>query len=362
MKVSFVFIRGIFVAFSALVGAVVASHLKASEESFIEEALGLSVGVGFSLGMIALEKGLKKVSIRSLTTLTLGLFLGVFFAQGVLFFWHSLLKLFLSQPTFPYGEAVHAAVYLGAVYCALIVVARGADQLHLAIPFVKLQETRQSKKDFILDSSVLCDTRFIDLAASGLVDNLLIIPRFVVDNLHAQYEKGSVAEQLKTKKCLDIVKNLQRMPSLGLRFHEEGFVEGKSEWENVVQLAYSLNAGVLTADMSELQQGLLQEVPIVRFQKLCQALKPLAHSGEQLTIKIQRYGKEPRQGVGYLEDGTMVVVNGGAEFIGETIMAQVLSVKHSHAGRIIFCNAIEEPFLRAHKQETSYEHSTASIY
>jgi uncharacterized protein YacL len=78
-------------------------------------------------------------------------------------------------------------------------------------------------------------------------------------------------------------------------------------------------------------------------------LKPITQTGEFINIKIQRYGKEPRQGVGYLDDGTMVVINGGAEFIGETIKAQVLSVKHTSSGRMIFCNAAEEGVFSEHQ-------------
>jgi uncharacterized protein YacL len=87
----------------------------------------------------------------------------------------------------------------------------------------------------------------------------------------------------------------------------------------------------------------LEGIKIINIHMLSNALKPLTQSGEFLSIKIQRYGKEPRQGVGYLEDGTMVVVNGGAEYIGETIKCQVLSVKHTSSGRMIFCNAPDMP-------------------
>jgi uncharacterized protein YacL len=103
-----------------------------------------------------------------------------------------------------------------------------------------------------------------------------------------------------------------------------------------------IDADLLTADISRIEQASIEGVRIINIHTLSNALKPLTHSGETLTIKVQRYGKEPRQGVGYLEDGTMVVINGGADFIGETIKTHVLSVKHTSSGRMIFCNALED--------------------
>lgn len=358
MKISFVFIRGVYLALSAAVGAALASQWDIFGNLPANILLGILLGCGFSLGMIALEKAFKNVGIRSLTTLIFGSFLGVLFAQGILLLFDPLLK--ISSSSLPYKEILSTVIYLGSVYLSLIIVAKGSDQIYFSIPFVKFQAMQENKKDFLLDSSVLCDTRLIDLAASGLVNNLLVMPRFVLNQLHAQYEKGGEIEKHRAKRCLETLKKLQQMPALALRYHEGEMPGSESEMEKVLQLARSIDANVFTSDMSEIQQSTVQDITVVRFQKLCQTLKPLAYSGEQLSIKVQRYGKEPRQGVGYLEDGTMVVVNGGAEFIGETILAQVLSVKHSQSGRIIFCNALEDSFLNE-RDEEELEQTTAPI-
>jgi uncharacterized protein YacL len=99
---------------------------------------------------------------------------------------------------------------------------------------------------------------------------------------------------------------------------------------------------LITADISRIQMASIEGIRVINIHTLSNALKPLMQAGEFIKIKVQRYGKEPRQGVGYLEDGTMVVVNGGGNYIGETIDAKVLSVKHTTSGRMIFCNAIDE--------------------
>jgi uncharacterized protein YacL len=102
-----------------------------------------------------------------------------------------------------------------------------------------------------------------------------------------------------------------------------------------------MNANILTADISKIQQSELEELKVININLLSQALKPLTTAGEHIHIKIQRFGKEPRQGVGYLDDGTMVVVNGGAEYIGKTIKVIVLSIKPTSSGRMIFCNTMD---------------------
>lgn len=129
----------------------------------------------------------------------------------------------------------------------------------------------------------------------------------------------------------------------------------------LIRLARLQDANIMTADINRVQQAMIDGIRIINLHLLANALKPITQTGEFLHIKIQRYGKEPRQGVGYLEDGTMVVVNGGAEFIGETIKTQVLSVKHTSSGRMIFCNAmdeslgLEEPPLTPQDAESSHK-------
>jgi len=134
----------------------------------------------------------------------------------------------------------------------------------------------------------------------------------------------------------------------------------KDTMSKMVRLARLIDANIMTADISRVQMSSVEGVRIINLHTLSNALKPLMQAGENIKIKIQRYGKEPRQGVGYLEDGTMVVVNGGGQFIGETIDAQVLSVKHTSSGRMIFCNALddeggyEEPEQRHTRYNNTY--------
>ncbi len=238
-------------------------------------------------------------------------------------------------------EIIKIALFLFGLYLGTIMTLRASDELYVSIPFVKFTPTAQKKKDIIIDSSILSDSRIIDLAASGLVDHHLILARFMIKELYAQAEMAVETTKVKARRCLDTLKKLEELPELELRYNDTDFPEIKDQTGKIIRLARLLDANILTADISRIESATIEGVRIINLHTLSNALKPLMLAGEHIKIKIQRYGKEPRQGVGYLEDGTMVVVNGGGDFIGEQIEAQVLSVKHTSSGRMIFCNAID---------------------
>lgn len=203
----------------------------------------------------------------------------------------------------------------------------------------------QKKKDFLLDSSILFDARILDLAASGLFDHQLVLPRIWIQELIATADTNPRARQ-----ALEIAKKLETAPDLGLRYTDLN-LPAKDPLSKMTDLAHKLNAYILTADISRIQVPAIEGIKIINLHSLANALKPLMQMGEQIKIKIQRYGKEPRQGVGYLEDGTMVVVNGGGDFLGQETYANVLSVKHSSAGRMVFCNAAMEGALEPSEEQ-----------
>ncbi len=211
-----------------------------------------------------------------------------------------------------------------------------------AFPFVRPQASKDRKKELLIDASLLLDARTIDLISTGLFDRLLVVPRFVVAELQALSEDNDENVRARGRRGLDVLKRLESMPGLKLRHVDTDFPEIKDPFQKLEHLAKLLNAYIFSADVNRMGPSETEGIRIVNIHALANALKPLAQSGEYFQIKIQRYGKEARQGVGYLEDGTMVVVNGGAPFIGDLIRVRVLSVKHTSSGRMVFCNALEE--------------------
>lgn len=312
--------------------------------SFIQKAFwGLGVGILFSFLLFSFEMLFRRYSLKAFNTLVLGLFIGYFLGQvlssicsAVIEMSH--MKIVLQPQTF---DLIKICTFLLGTYLGTFLTIRFSDEILVSIPFLRLSQSNQRKKDILLDASSLSDPRIIDLAATGIVDNAIIVPRFLVKELSSKSEIGDELEKNKAKKCLETLRKLEDLPHLGLRFEETQFSRFSDTFLQIIRLARLSDSNVLTADHSQVHLPSIEGVQILNIHALSNALKPLMAQGESMTIKIQRYGKEPNQGVGYLEDGTMVVVNGGGDYIGESIDVSVLSVKHTSSGRMIFCNTID---------------------
>jgi uncharacterized protein YacL len=307
-------------------------------------SLGIILGAVFGFLLFGFDTLFRKFNLRSFNIAIIGIFIGYLMGQALVITFDAILdissiSIALQPQTL---EIIKIALFLFGTYLGTIMTLKASDELYVSIPFVKFAPTSQKKKDLLLDVSVLSDARVIDLAATGMMDHQLLIPRFIIKELYAQSEVGDEISKSKARRCLDVIKKLEGVPNLDLRFNDTDFPEVKDPTGKLIRLARLLDANILTADISRLQTASIEGIRIINIHALSNALKPLMQTGEYIKIKIQRYGKEPRQGVGYLEDGTMVVVNGGGNYIGDTIDAQVLSVKHTTSGRMIFCNALDE--------------------
>lgn len=307
-------------------------------------AIGLGVGFCFSLVLFGIETLFSRFRLRHFTTMILGLFIGFLAGKALETIFTTLLDL-SSLPLALHPQTIELtkiSLYLFSLYLGVLLASRSVEELHLVIPFVKGVAKEDKKRDLIVDPSALSDPRMIDLASCGILDELLIIPRFVVKELQQLAESPIEAAKQKARKSLEVISKLQEIETLKVRFDEKDFLDIPDIAAKVIRLARLTERGIITSDMNRVQMSSLEGIRIVNIHSLSNALKPLMQNGEMIKIKIQRYGKEPRQGVGYLEDGTMVVVNGGGDYIGETIDTQVLSVKHTNSGRMVFCNACDE--------------------
>lgn len=322
-------------------------------------------GIGFGAAFGALLMGFsvlfRRYNLRSFNIAVLGIFFGYFLGLGLDLIFRTILEISASSATGDLFEhfspqtidLIKIGLFLFGIFTGCLMTLRSADELYVSIPFIKFTPTAHKKKDILVDISSLSDARIIDLAASGLLDKHLIIPRFLIKELYAQCEVPEEMLKAKAKRCLEVIKKLESTPELEIRYNDTDFPEAKDQTNKLIRLARLLDANIMTADISKVQMATIEGVKIINLHSLSNALKPLMQTGEFIEIKIQRYGKEPRQGVGYLEDGTMVVVNGGGDFIGKTLHAQVLSVKHTSSGRMIFCNASEDGM--EYEEEDDYE-------
>ncbi len=305
--------------------------------------IGVIIGILFGFLLIGFDNLFRRFNLRAFNVAIIGIFIGYLMGQALVLIFDAVLDISsLSIALQPQTlEIIKIALFLFGTYLGAIMTLRASDELYVSIPFVKFAPTAQKKKDLLIDFSILSDARFIDVCATGVFDHQLVLPRFIVKELYAQSETGDEISKTKARRALDILKKLEGIPALAMRYNDTDFPEVKELSGKLVRLARLLDTNILSSDVTRVQISSMDGVRVVNLHSLSNALKPLMQAGEFIKIKIQRYGKEAQQGVGYLEDGTMVVVNGGGKYLGETIEARVLSVKHTTAGRMIFCNAMD---------------------
>lgn len=341
MYLSLSLIRLLFICLSICVTTTYVLQTFPGGTSFTNCMLGLSTGFLFGLTLIGLDVTFRNWNLRSFNVALVGIGIGYLLGQSILLIINTTLNLSALNLTGDLPHLLKAAIFLSCTYFGVVLTFKNAEKFLLSIPFVRLTSSAVKKKDILIDWTILTDARVLELASSGLFDDHLIVPRFIIKEIYLMLENSDEQIRNKARRCLEVFKKLETITPLELRYSDVDFPDVKDSASKLMLLAHQLNANILTSDVTRLQPYVIEGIRIINIHMLATALKPI--TGEQLNIKIQRYGKEPRQGVGYMEDGTMVVVNGGAEYIGETIRAHVLSVKHTSSGRMIFCNANDEP-------------------
>lgn len=343
MALSLAFMRILFMALSVL---FMVTYMIAGKEGYTPGNLVIGLILGAILGalLIGFDILFRRFNLRAFNIAILGLFFGYLMGQALVLILGAILDISAASIHLKAEilEVMKIALFLFGLYLGTLMTLRASDEIYVNIPFVKFTPMTHKKRDLLLDNSVLSDARIIDVATSGILDNHVVVPRFLMKELYAQAELSDEMARSKAKRALDVIKRLEDVKELELRYNETDFPDIKDPMNKMIRLARLIDANILTADISRVQIATIEGVRIINIHALSNALKPLMQAGEQIKIKIQRYGKEPRQGIGYLDDGTMVVVNGGGEFIGETVDAQVLSVKHTSSGRMIFCNLADD--------------------
>lgn len=191
-------------------------------------------------------------------------------------------------------------------------------------------------REKLLDTSVIIDGRISDICRTGFMEGPLIIPRFVLAELQSIADSEDTIKRNRGRRGLDVLNTLRRDSKVGVRIEEADYPDVRAVDARLVRLAQDMKAMVLTNDYNLNKVAELQGVRVLNINELANALKPVVLPGEDMKISVLREGKEPGQGVGYLDDGTMVVVEGGKDRVGEEVDVTVTSVLQTSAGRMIF--------------------------
>jgi uncharacterized protein YacL len=205
---------------------------------------------------------------------------------------------------------------------------------------LKGQSTEEYLK--ILDTSVIIDGRIADVCESGFLDGVFIIPQFILQELQHIADSSDSLRRAKGRRGLDILHRIQKMSNINVRIVEEDFPKIKEVDTKLVALAKFMNAKIVTNDFNLNKVAGLQGVAVLNINELTNALKPVVLPGEILKVFVLKEGKEHNQGVAYLDDGTMVVIESGKKLIGKHLGAEVTSVLQTTAGRMIFAKPSDD--------------------
>ncbi len=326
---TFGFIRALFVLVSMILGFQLAS----SYDGFGGAAglVGAGIGVGLAFIVILIEKGLGKLSLRGMSAAVFGLILALIVSR---FITGAVDQIPDINPEI--AAPLKLVLVLILCYFGMIFSMRGRDEFNLIIPYVKFD--RQDQKDalLILDTSVIIDGRILDIFHTRFIEGRFVIPRFVLKELQAIADSQDPLKRNRGRRGLDVLNKLKATQFNTVKIHEEDFPEVSSVDEKLVKLAKLLDGRVLTNDYNLNKLAEFQGVTILNINELANALRPVLLPGEVLEVRLMREGKEHNQAIGYLDDGTMVVVDNARKLMGNVARASVTSVLQTAAGRMIF--------------------------
>ena len=229
---------------------------------------------------------------------------------------------------------------IGVICCYLAVsfILQTKDDVRFVIPYVEFAKQAKGMRPLILDTSVIIDGRITDIAETGLIESELVVPRFVLQELQTVADSGDKLKRNRGRRGLDMLNKLQGSQKCDITITDPQQPTGEftSVDERLVDLADKLDGRLVTNDFNLNKLAQLRGVAVININDLATALRPVYLQGERLAIKIIKPGEEAGQGIGYLDDGTMVVVAGGREHVGGIVNIVVTNVLQTSAGRMIF--------------------------
>jgi uncharacterized protein YacL len=295
-----------------------------------------STGVGVLTAAVILlaELRLRWTAMSGLLGGAFGAVLGIFAAVLV-----TLIISRTAEPE-PTKSFLECAVLVAFAYLGLVLGSKKASELHLetigerVVAKATAPPPRESTK--LLDTSVLIDGRIADICEAQFVDGVLVVPQFVLHELQLVADSGDALKRQRGRRGLDVLERIRKMPGVEVRILENASSQAGDVDHKLVELAREMGAKIVTNDFNLNKVATVQGLSVLNVNQLANALKPVVLPGESMRVLILREGKEVNQGVAYLDDGTMVVVDGAKRFINKSVDIAVTSVHQTTAGKMIF--------------------------
>lgn len=285
-------------------------------------------------GVIAIDVLTPEKKIATLSGIFMGVVVGVTASMALSFLMDRLAEAYEIEELRIVG-VIKMLLGIATTYLAISIVLQTQDQFRLVIPYVEFSKQMRGVKPMLLDTSILIDGRFLDIARTGAIQTPIILPQFVLDELHSLSDSSDKAKRAKGRRGLDIVSSLQREPRLDVTIDETP-AAGKNVDQKLMALCAEMPALLVTTDSGLDRIAGIQGLPVLNLNRLAQSLRPTVTPGQIIEIDLVRAGEQPTQGVGYLEDGAMVIAENGASQIGSRVQLRVTSALQTNAGRLIF--------------------------
>ncbi|MBN1405695.1 MAG: TRAM domain-containing protein [Candidatus Omnitrophica bacterium] len=328
---SLFFIRVFFVVISSVVGYQIGLIFGAFNNYL--PFIGLTGGFLIAALIIIAEFSLRKISVRGLSAAVFGLVFGLLIAKLLS---DSFILKSINRANETVAMIMQVILTLIFCYLGMTIAIRGKDEFSLVIPYVKFSRQDKEETNTILDTSVIIDGRIADICESKFIQGRFIVPRFVLKELQQIADSQDALKRNRGRRGLDILNKMQKSPHVDVKIHEEDFPDVREVDAKLVKLAKVLHAKIFTNDYNLNKVAEFEGVSVLNINELSNALKPIMLPGETVEVKVVKEGKEQNQGIGYLDDGTMIVVEGGRGLIGQMKKVIVTSVLQTAAGRMIF--------------------------
>jgi uncharacterized protein YacL len=337
-----ILLRLIFIIVSIGVGVFVINSGVIPKESLYSGWMSWAVFGGIvllALGVVALDMTVRRKRLDTLSSVYFGMIVGLFltYVAGL-----ALTPLFPDKDA--KGMAPHVLsnvlLVLGMVFCYLCIslLMQTKNDFRFIIPYVEFAKEVKGSKPCILDTSVVIDGRIADVVETRIIDSQLVMPKFVISELQGIADSSDRLRRSRGRRGLDILNRLRTDPSIDLLIYDRELPEfvGQPVDLKLVALAKHLKGKLVTNDYNLNKVAQLQDVDVINLNDVANALKPVFLPGEHVEVRVIKPGEEAGQGVGYLEDGTMVVIEGGREYINKQVLISVTSVLQTSAGRMVF--------------------------
>ncbi|MEO6739673.1 MAG: hypothetical protein ABIP20_05435 [Chthoniobacteraceae bacterium] len=318
-------LRALFIVFTGFLGSEIGNSMWGRPK------LGICGGVAFGLCVVLADRLLKGFSLRMFSSATFGLLLGLvasrlLLASGILYRTSEDAKWLI-------GLTVYATLgYIGM----MLAMRSNRDEFALVIPYIRFRDQSPNDLPLLVDSNIIIDGRLAELVASGFLSRSLVVPRFILEELQILADSHDPARREKGRIALSRLQDLQRDPTLTVTIHEVPVDPFAAVDSKLIQLAKILNARLISNDGNLCSIARLQGITALNLNDLNKALRPVVSAGEEITLTLTKEGREAHQAVGYLTDGTMIVVNNSRAQLGKNVRIAISSVRQTNAGRLIF--------------------------